>query len=314
MLGAQQWQVVVADMGLPDMPGAVFLERVRDSYPRLPVLVLSASSRQEDTIAALRAGVRDFMVKPPDPRELLQTVLELAEESNQATQGAEPQRILAIGAHPHDIEVGCGGALLLHAVRGDEITILTLSNGEMGVDSCERARESLVAARRLGARLILLDRSHALISAEGPTVAAIEDAVKSCLPDLIYTHCGADRHQEHRAVYEATLLAAREVSHLLTYQSPSSTMSFRPQRYVNIEEVLEDKLALVASYRSAARECSHLQPELIESTARYWGRFGHYGLVEAFEVVREVSGVHSDLYSSRRPAPETSHSSMRKSS
>ena len=88
MLGAQQWQVVVADMGLPDMPGAVFLERVRDSYPRLPVLVLSASSRQEDTIAALRAGVRDFMVKPPDPRELLQTVLELAEESNQATQGA----------------------------------------------------------------------------------------------------------------------------------------------------------------------------------------------------------------------------------
>jgi LmbE family N-acetylglucosaminyl deacetylase len=153
-----------------------------------------------------------------------------------------------------------------------------------------------------------------LISPDGSTVSAIEDAVKSCLPDLIYTHCGADRHQEHRAVYEATLLAARKVSHLLTYQSPSSTLSFRPQRYINIEEVLEDKLALVASYRSVARESSDMQPEHIESTARYWGRFTHSALVEAFEVVREVSGVHSDLYSSRRAAPEPSYLPMRKSS
>ncbi|MBV8993594.1 MAG: PIG-L family deacetylase [Pseudonocardiales bacterium] len=41
-------------------------------------------------------------------------------------------KVLAVGAHPDDIELGCGGALLMHAARGDEITMLVLTTGEQG--------------------------------------------------------------------------------------------------------------------------------------------------------------------------------------
>jgi len=69
------------------------------------------------------------------------------------------RRILAVGAHPDDIEFGCGGILIKEAVRGHEITVLNLSRGESGSRGTaeERAREAAAAGRLMGARLEFLD-------------------------------------------------------------------------------------------------------------------------------------------------------------
>src|SRR5215217_6537460 len=62
--------------------------------------------------------------------------------------------VLAIGAHPDDIELGCGGTLLAHRARGDEVALLVMTVGERGPQDVEpRVREQEMAAERLGAEL-----------------------------------------------------------------------------------------------------------------------------------------------------------------
>ena len=62
-------------------------------------------------------------------------------------------RVLAIGAHPDDIEFGCGGTLLRHRLAGDAITLLVMTTGEQGPDGDLRTREQEQAATLLGADL-----------------------------------------------------------------------------------------------------------------------------------------------------------------
>jgi len=64
-------------------------------------------------------------------------------------------RVVAIGAHPDDIEIGCGATLALHAHQGDSITMLVMTSGERG--SCERrtrVAEQERASAILAARLV----------------------------------------------------------------------------------------------------------------------------------------------------------------
>jgi bacillithiol biosynthesis deacetylase BshB1 len=72
---------------------------------------------------------------------------------------ASRRRILAIGAHPDDVEFGCGGILAKEAGRGHEITILNLSGGESASNGTAevRQKEAESAARILGAELMLLE-------------------------------------------------------------------------------------------------------------------------------------------------------------
>ena len=68
-------------------------------------------------------------------------------------------RILAVGAHPDDVEFGCGGILVKEAARGHSITVLNLSRGESGSrgTALEREKEAAAAASRMGAELEFLD-------------------------------------------------------------------------------------------------------------------------------------------------------------
>jgi bacillithiol biosynthesis deacetylase BshB1 len=69
------------------------------------------------------------------------------------------RRILAVGAHPDDVEFGCGGILVKEAARGHQVTLLNLSRGESGSHGtpAEREREAAAAADRMGARLEFLE-------------------------------------------------------------------------------------------------------------------------------------------------------------
>src|ERR1017187_9843916 len=62
--------VVILDLGLPDIEGVAVLKRLRE-WSRVPVLVLSVRDREEDKVAALDAGADDYVTKPFAPNELL---------------------------------------------------------------------------------------------------------------------------------------------------------------------------------------------------------------------------------------------------
>src|SRR4029453_3541843 len=66
---------------------------------------------------------------------------------------ATVRNVLAIGAHPDDIELGCGASLLAHSAAGDRVTMLVLTGGENGPGTGNRHAEQRAAATTLGASL-----------------------------------------------------------------------------------------------------------------------------------------------------------------
>ena len=154
------------------------------------------------------------------------------------------QRVLAIGAHPDDVEIGCGGTLAKHRAAGDDLMILTLSHGAQGGEARLRGEEARHAAAMLGANLELHDLPDACISEGVETIRIIEAAIRAFAPTHVYTHSREDTHQDHRAVHAASVVASRGVANLYGYQSPSSTVEFRPQRFVDISAHIDDKLVV----------------------------------------------------------------------
>ncbi len=199
------------------------------------------------------------------------------------------ERVLAIGAHPDDVEIGVGGTLLRHRDDGNEITVLTLSRGARGGDQHARALEAVKAAEVLGARLILEDLPDTAIPENNPTVGIIETVVRDIDPTIVYVHSGHDTHQDHRNTHHAALSAVRQVPNVYCYQSPTATLAFHPLRFVAVDTVIEEKLEVISTYASQTALRWYLEPELLRSTARYWGRFGDSRYCEPLEIERERS-------------------------
>src|SRR5690606_16346140 len=131
---------------------------------------------------------------------------------------------------PDDVEIGVGGLLAAHRGAGDSAANLTLSGGSRGGGADGRLHESLAAAEMLGARLYRADLAETAVSNSDPTVGIIERVVAEVTPRIVYTHSAHDRHQDHRAVHAAALVATRRLNTVACFQSPSATVDFRPTR------------------------------------------------------------------------------------
>lgn len=281
--------VVITDIEMPGLSGLELLAELRRTVPTVPVIVMTAHVSVDYAVSALRAQADEFLTKPLDNARLVESVLRLVEEARRREASRPKNVVLAIGAHPDDVEIGVGGLLAAHAEANDDITILTLSRGARGGDADSRQNESLAAAELLGARLFVKDLIDTEISGGGATIRLIEEVVREISPTIVYTHSQNDRHQDHRAVSEATIAATRRVGTVACYQSPSSTIDFRPTRFVRIDQYLPQKLRLLECFRSQTASRDYLEPTFVSATARYWSRFGGGLAVEPLEVVRETA-------------------------
>lgn len=131
----------------------------------------------------------------------------------QAIPGA--RRILAVGAHPDDVEFGCGGILIKEAGRGHEVTILDLTRGEAASNGTpeERRREAAAAAKVMGARLEFLDlEGDCRLEARPPNAMAIARAIRRLRPHILLAPSPEEnQHPDHaraaRLVRDAARLA-----------------------------------------------------------------------------------------------------------
>ena len=294
--------VVVTDIEMPGMTGLELLAMLRADQPELPVIVMTAHVSVDYALGALRSQADEFLTKPVSAATLVATVLRLAEEGRAKREAARPREyVLAVGAHPDDVEIGVGGILASHRAAGDQVTILTLSRGGKGGAPDDRQHESLRSAELLGARLFLEDLVDTEITNTGPTVAIIERVVREVNPTIVYTHSVHDRHQDHRATHEATVVATRAVDTVACFQSPSSTVDFRPTRFVSIDGFTEKKLELLQCFQSQADIRSYLEPDFVLATARYWSRYGGGTSVEPLEILRETADMSTPVR--KRPVP-----------
>jgi LmbE family N-acetylglucosaminyl deacetylase len=120
-------------------------------------------------------------------------------------------------------------------------------------------------------------------------VSLIEGAVSEFSPTVVYTHSWNDLHQDHRNTHRASLVAVRGIPSVYCYESPSATVDFRPAKFVAIDPFVDAKIEAIGAYTSQIEVRSYLDPELVRSTSRYWGRFGDSRYCEPLEVVRDRS-------------------------
>jgi LmbE family N-acetylglucosaminyl deacetylase len=199
--------------------------------------------------------------------------------------------VLAIGAHPDDIELGCGGALLAHVAAGDSVTMLVVTGGENGpgegARGAGRREEQERAAQMIGARLVWGGLRDCEVVPDSATVRVIEQVIQDTRADLVYVHAPEDSHQDHRAVAAATLGATRRLSRVLHYQSPS-TLSFVPTVYVDVTAYLSGKVAALAAHASQVELSAMVEPDAVVASARHWGSQARIGYAEAFQPTRLV--------------------------
>ena len=107
MLGAdlRTWDLIVADVELPGMSGIEFLEIVKARAPKVATLVISSHASFDYAVAAIRAGADDYMTKPVAPQAAIDKAAELI-ALTRAAGAAGHEVVLAVGAHPDDVEIG----------------------------------------------------------------------------------------------------------------------------------------------------------------------------------------------------------------
>ncbi len=283
----REWDLVVVDPAIPG--GFDFLKRTKVLNRYSSTLVVVRTHIPEVIGMAVQCRIECLMFKPVDVSHFTEQVLQLATEARKRRQHQQ-RRVLAIGAHPDDVEIGCGGTLAKHRSEGDIVSILTLSRGAAGGDINARTVEAQNAASLLGAKVEFGNFMDTGISEGAQTIEMIETAIRAFQPTHVYTHAAEDTHQDHRATHAATLVAARGVPNLYCYQAPSSTVDFRPNLFIDITPFIKNKLRAIQAYDSQVKRSPLLQDDSIMATARYWGRYAGHGLAEPMNVVRQREG------------------------
>lgn len=199
------------------------------------------------------------------------------------------KRILAIGPHPDDIELGCFGTMARYIKEGNEVSFLVLSKGEGGTDDSSRTDEATKSAALIKARLFQENLPDRFIS-EGPqTITVIEKYVEELKPDMIFIPTTTDTHQDHRATFNACMVACRTVREIYAYETPSTTRNFTPNFFVDITEFIDLKVKAVKIHSSQGGK-GYMADRAVKGLAEYraFDILLNDRYVEGFDIIKVV--------------------------
>lgn len=217
-------------------------------------------------------------------------------------------RVLAVGAHPDDLEILCGGTLARFVQEGHEVVMCHASRGNRGSfvqTSDEIARIRSAEARRAteicGAAYATLDFSDAEINAaDRDQQRAVVDLVREAQPDLILTHSPGDYMGDHneisRLVFDCSFYAALPLyetnkqyhSEITPIYFMETIMGhgFLPSEFVDISTTMETKIAMLKAHESQLTWLKdHNDVDIVEqmtTVSRFRGQQCGVGYAEGF--------------------------------
>jgi LmbE family N-acetylglucosaminyl deacetylase len=197
--------------------------------------------------------------------------------------------VLAIGAHPDDIEYGCGGTLTLYAQKGHAVYLFVATSGSRGGRPATRQREQEHSKVVIGARRVFWGGySDTELPYDRKLIVQLESVIKRVRPHMIFVNHPDDTHQDHRNLARAAISATRYVPNFVFYEVPS-TQGFTPNCYANVEKVLDRKLACLEAHHSQVTKTNIEDMTILElatSCANFRGIQARVKYAEAFQSVR----------------------------
>ncbi len=193
--------------------------------------------------------------------------------------------ILALGAHPDDIEFGCGGTLAKYANNGHTVYLMVMTRGEKGGDGEERAAEQKKAREILMAkRLFWGGFPDTFPPAQKDQIDTLERIIEDVDPNMIFVNFGDDTHQDHRELASALNSAARNIRNVMYYEVPS-TQNFTPKVFVDIEKFMDIKKQALMAHHSQMMKTNIEGLSILEisrSLANYRGIQARIRFAEGF--------------------------------
>jgi LmbE family N-acetylglucosaminyl deacetylase len=168
-------------------------------------------------------------------------------------------RVLAIGAHPDDLEIFCWGSLCAWAAMGADLTLAVATDGAGGgaepgpALAARRAEEARAAARPLGVEPLLMGFPDGRLVADATLTDALRGLVRDAAPDLVVTHAPNDYHADHRALSAAMGQAAGFSVPVLWMDTMGGT-GFAPTHWVDVTAHWPTKEAAIRCHESQSPE------------------------------------------------------------
>ena len=212
--------------------------------------------------------------------------------------------VMAIGAHPDDIEFGCSGTLVKHIKNGDTVVYVCMTSslskdattGKTIRTESELTDEVLCSTKVLGVRAVeFLNFKDLHVPFNFDSVSSLEKIIKKYKIDTIYTHWAGDSNQDHIATFKTTMAAARYVPNVYCYeQIPIPRMSENQMDinyYSDITNTFNDKILASLCHESQIKKYKHHGfnvEENLETIAKFRGIQAKCKYAEAFKVIKQV--------------------------
>jgi len=222
--------------------------------------------------------------------------------------------ILIVVAHRDDEVLGCGATIAKYIQAGSKVRCLFMGRGKASRYSGGNNKkikkeqgmldqEAKKAAKILGISEIIFedfpDQQYDTVPFL-KMVKVIEGVKNKFKPDIIFTHHQGDLNLDHRTVFRAVMTACRPLKNetvrkIYSCEVPSSTewstaMPFVPNVFVDVKDFFNKKIEALKAYQSEIRDYPHPRSvRAVEIIARRWGLVVGKELVEAFELIREIT-------------------------
>jgi N-acetylglucosamine malate deacetylase 1 len=219
------------------------------------------------------------------------------------------KRILFVAPHPDDEVLGCGGIIKKYSQSGHPVFVLIMTRGKKELYSEAKIKniraEALKAHKLLGVNDTVFLNFPApdldLISTARLSMEILKVVIRFEINTIFLPHRG-DIHHDHRAVFNAGLVASRpsqgnRITNVFSYETlsesewaaPFSDDAFIPDLFMNISLTFNTKLEALKCFKSQVRAFPHPRSlKAVEALARYRGSTVGFEYAEAFMTIRII--------------------------
>ena len=215
------------------------------------------------------------------------------------------KNVMAIGAHPDDIEFGCSGTIYNHTQQDDNVVMVIMTNtksvdgvtGKVLRTKKQNQEETINSAKVLGCKIEFLPFKDLHVPFSFESVSKLETLIKKHDIDTIYTHWAGDANQDHIATFKTTMAAGRYVPNVFCYEQIPiprvSENSMNQNYYVDITKSFDKKIEASSCHKSQIKKYMNHGfdvPKNLKTLAKFRGIQANCKYAEAFQVIKMVGG------------------------